>query len=51
MLNILKEQRKMYQCNNCEKTFQEPFIQIDDENDEQYDLCPYCFFDDVEESE
>ncbi len=38
----------MNTCNNCNKTFAEPFSNDDDVNDETYELCPYCFSDNIE---
>ena len=35
----------MYQCINCAHKTDAPHIIYDDQNDEQYDVCPRCFAD------
>lgn len=32
----------MYKCQECFASFEEPVIHYDDDNDEQYELCPKC---------
>ena len=32
----------MYKCQNCFISFEEPTTRYDDEDDEQYELCPKC---------
>lgn len=36
-------------CNNCQMTFGKPYIELDENGDEQYDLCPFCKSDDFRE--
>ena len=39
----------MLKCENCEHEFDTPYIQIDELNDEWYELCPLCHSEDIGE--